>query len=198
MPNASADSCGGSIRHASFVALALAATLAGAQEPELSVTDTQGRMGRLGMIGKAERIVHKGEPYLLVRLGVQDLRSVDLPGGRVDWVRGVFLPMQVGCDAVEMQADGTRHRPLPLSLCREPVKVSAPFPVPMYLVFRYPKPGRAVITIPVTVLTPEPRVAQQRNASTTVTLSERDARQLGPQQFELQVLVTEPVRKPGR
>lgn len=176
----------------------LAATLAGAQEPELSVTDTQGRMGRLGVIGKAERIVHKGEPYLLVRLGVQDLRSVDLPGGRVDWVRGGFLPMQVACDAVEMQADGARHRPLPLSLCREPVKVSAPFPVPMYFVFRYPKPGRAVITFPVTVLPPESRVAQNRNAPTTATLADGDARRLGPQELELQVLVVDAVRKPGR
>lgn len=176
----------------------LAAPLAGAQEPELSVHDTKGRMGRLGLIGKAERIVHKGEPYLLVRLGVQDVRTVELPGGRVDSVRGGFLPMRVDCDAVEMEADGARHRPLPLSLCREPVKIPAPFPVPMYFVFRYPKPGRVVVTFPVTVLPPEARVAQHRNAPTTVTLADSDARRLGLQQFELQVLVPEPVRKTGR
>ena len=178
--------------------MALAATVAGAQDPELSAHDTGGRMGRLGLIGKAERIVHQGEPYLLVRLGAQDVRSVEYPGGRVDWVRGVFLPMRISCDAVELQADGTRHRPLPLSLCREPVKVTAPFPVPMYFVFRYPKPGRAVVTFPVTVLPPEPPVAQHRNAPATITLSDSDARRLGAHQFELQVLVPEPVRKTGR
>ncbi len=186
------------VRRASLAALALFATLAGAQQPELSVTDTKGRMGRLGLIGKAERIVHKGELYLLVRLGAQDVRTVELPGGRVDSVRGGFLPMQVACDAVVLEADGARHPPLPLSLCREPVKISAPFPVPLYFVFRYPKPGRVVVTFPITVLPPEAPVARHRNASTGPVLSDGDARRLGPQEFELQVLVDDPFRKPGR
>ena len=186
------------IRRASAAALALAAAAALAQEPELQVTDAEGRMSRLGLVGKAQRIVHKGEPYLLVRVHSQDIRLVDLPGGRTDWKQASWLPLRVACDEAALVAGGSREAPLPLSLCREPVKVAAPFAVPVFLVFRYPKPGPAAVTLPVTVLPPEAAVSTRRDGPPQSAIPESAARLLGPHELKLQVLVTDPVPQKRR
>jgi len=160
-------------------------------------------MARLGLIGKAERIVHRGEPYLLVRLSVQDVRMVDLPDGRTDWHRlkdrGLaYLPLKIACDAMTLEVDGRRQRAHELSPCREETTVPAPFSVPLFVVFRYPKAGGYRIHIPATVLPPAAPVALRRMdpPPRSVVVPRSVEALLGARELVLQVMVPTPQPKP--
>jgi hypothetical protein len=158
------------MRRASLAALCAALTLATAHAEELSVSAAGGQLARIGMVARAERIVHHGESYLLVRLTVQNTRMVDRPDGTTDTIRVGeggrmrYLPVVIACDAVTMETGGRRERKHALSLCSEPAKIAVPFETPAFLVFRYPAPGSATIRIPVTVLPPGTPVQTRRDA----------------------------------
>jgi hypothetical protein len=156
-------------------------------------TDADGGMARLGMVGTAERIVHQGEPYLLVRLRVQDVRKEEKANGAPDWVRvdsrGIaFLPVTIDCDAVTMESDGVRQRTHLLSPCSGALTVEAPFAMPVFVVFRYPKSGRGTVRIPVTVRPPAPPIATRRDAPPP-SPGRVDQTLLGPRELVMQVAV---------
>jgi hypothetical protein len=151
-----------------FVVAACAAFAETAHAQDVSILDAAGVAARLGVIGKAERIVHHDKPYLLVQLTIQNARMVDLGGGRTDWVlvgegQRSFLPLAFDCDAASLDADGKRVKALPLSVCSGTQRIDAPFAAPVFLVFPLPRPGPAKFSIPVKVSPPAPPVARRRD-----------------------------------
>jgi hypothetical protein len=157
------------MRRASLAALCLCMAAGTATAQQASTTDADGGMARLGVAAKAERIVHHGEPYLLVRLQVQDSRKVEKPGAAPDWVRvgtrgHAFLPVTIDCDAVTMESEGVRQKTHLLSPCSGALAIEAPFAMPVFVVFRYPQSGRGTVRIPVTVRPPAPPIATRRDA----------------------------------
>jgi len=157
------------MRLAELAMLGAAAFAGAANAQDLAVADADGQMAAIGMIAKAERIVHHREPYLLVRLSVQNLRSTRCTDGTyASTLVGAgavpYLPVRVACDAAALAAGGQRHEAHVLSPCREPTVVPAPFASPVFLVFRYPRPGTANVTIPVTVLPPVAPVTTRMDA----------------------------------
>ena len=154
-------------------------------------------MARLGLIGKAERIVHRGEPLVLVSIRAQDVRMVDRPDGSTDWYRMkdrglAFLPMEVACDAITLEAGGRRQQAHLLSPCSGTTRIAHPFAVPLFVVFRDPGPGGAKVTIPVTVLRPEPPIETRRNAAPQGAGPTVVQDLLGPRELVLSVLVSKP------
>lgn len=186
------------MRPASLVAaLLLSAAIAAAQAQEMQTVDADQRMARLGLIGKAERIVHRGEPYVLVSIRAQDVRVVDRPDGKTDWQRYkdrglAFLPVEVACDAITLAAGGRRQEAHLLSPCSGPTRIAHPFAVPLFVVFRDPGPGNAAVTIPVTVLAPERPIQTRRDAAPLEPVIARDM--LGARELVLNVLVSKPQR----
>lgn len=184
--------------HALVAMFAWGAAAAVAQE--LQTTDADGGLGRLGLVGRAERIVHRGEPRLLVRLAAQDVRRIDRDNGSADWVRlrdrGLaFLPMDIACDDAVLQVGDARLKPLPQSLCTESTRIAAPFPVPLFLVFPYPKPGAATLVVPAVVLEPATRIDTRRDAPAAAPHPGVNASLLGRHELRLQVLVAQPSKK---
>lgn len=158
------------LRHvvAACAAFAFAGAAPSARAQDVSVLDAAGVAARLGVVGRAERIVHHDKPYLLVHLTIQSLRMVDLGGGRTDWVQvgeghRSFMPLTFDCDAATLDAHGTRIQALPLSICTGTQRIDAPSALPLFLVFPLPKPGAAKFTIPVKVSPPPSPVARRRD-----------------------------------
>jgi hypothetical protein len=153
-------------------------------------------MAAIGMIPQAERIVHRGEPYLLVRLTVQNVRTTRRADGRYDSVRvgegaAAYLPVRIHCDAATLDAGGARQQAHALSPCDAPLVVPAPFATPVFMVFRYPRSGTAKVGIPVTVLPPSAAVATRRDTPAPPALPAAQQALLGERVFTLVVAVPE-------
>jgi hypothetical protein len=110
-------------------ALLLGSATAHAQE--LSSNDPGGEMRQFGLWGRAERIVHNGQPWLLVTLRAQQTRYRQVSRGN-----GIT-------ESVEIRE---------LSLCRDTRRIAAGGMMPMYLVFPYPEPGPVMVHLPITVV----------------------------------------------
>lgn len=142
------------LRASGLVILLAAAMPAPAQEVQVGAAGQA--MQRLGMFAAAERIVHRGERYLLVSLRTQEARLVDMGEGRTDWRRYSrratdFHPVEVACDAAILHAGGDALRALSLSPCYGTALIAAPLSAPLFVVFRDPGPGNVRVTIPVQV-----------------------------------------------
>ena len=160
------------------------------------MSEASGQMAAIGMIAKAERIVHHGEPYLLLRLTVQNVRTTRRPDGRYDSVRvgeggPAYLPVRIQCDAASLDAGGRPQVAHALSPCNAPMVVPAPFASPVFLVFRYPRPGAVKVSVPVTVLPPEAPVRTRRDAPAPPPLPASQQALLGERIFTLGVFVPE-------
>lgn len=180
--------------------MVFAACTAVANAQEIQLSDRGGAAARLGIVGKAERIVHHDKPYVLVQLTVQNIRMIDRGEGRTDWVKvgeggPAFLPVTIACDTATLEADGKRLKAHALSPCGEPLRVDAPFATPVFIVFSLPRPGPATLTIPVSVSAPAPAVAARRDAAPPATAPATAADGLiGERTIALQLLVTDAKR----
>lgn len=143
-----------------LAALWLATAAIGAGAKELSVHDAGNHLARLSLAVKAEKVVHQRKPYLLLRLQATGIRYVERPDGSFDSVsladrRLTFLPVRVDCDAIRVAGGGKTFVPDRLSLCRGETTLRVAQAMPLFVVFAWPEPGSATVTIPVTVLEPE-------------------------------------------
>ena len=179
-----------------LAALWLAAAAIGAGAKELSVHDAGNRLGRLSLAVKAEKVVHQRKPYLLLRLQATGIRYVERPDGSFDSVSlagRTFLPVRVDCDAIRVAGGGKTFNPERLSLCRGESTLRASQAMPLFVVFPYPEPGSATVTIPVTVLEPEAPVAvsirQAREAAATAARVPATEKLLGDHVLSVGLLV---------
>lgn len=141
----------------------LAVSAASATAKEFSVIDEGARLARLSLSVKAERVVDRGEYFLLVRIKATDFRHTDLPGGRADTVsleqRGLaFMRLQIDCDRITLRNNGQAYRPEPRSLCTGPIKLENSRVPPLFVAFRHPPAGSTDIVVPVTVLPVRPSI----------------------------------------
>jgi len=180
-----------------LAACLLAASVGPSHAQDISTSDTTGLGARLGVIGKAQRIVHDGKPYLLVQLTVQSARMVDRGQGRTDWVnvgegQHSFLPLEIACDEATLDANGKRLEAHALSPCNRSMRFDAPFVSPVFLVFPLPKPGPAKFTIPVKVSPPAAPIAQRRDQPSPPALSSALAALVGEHEIVLGLGVPAP------
>lgn len=145
---------------ARFLALALATLIsAPSLAADLQSTDVDYGLSRIGFQARAERVLHRGKPFLLLRLTPIPYRTIVRPNGSTDSIslegRGTpFLPVLVSCDRMVLKFKGTGHRPDSASLCRGDTTVRSYRSSPLFVAFPYPGEGGASIEIPVVVKPP--------------------------------------------
>ncbi len=149
---------------AAFVPVALAALSSSAAAKEFSVTDADNQLAKLSLFVKAERVIDRGQHYLLVKIQVADMRRVEPSGGRADTIslerNGLaFMPMQIDCDRITLRNNGKAYRPEARSLCTGPVKLDNARVPPLFVAFKHPPAGSTDIVVPVTVLPVRPSIA---------------------------------------
>lgn len=177
--------------------MALALVFAGGRisAQGLSTADPNHELARFGLGAKAERVVHRGRPYLLVTLSPTHLRmrAVTRDRGVTEFVPlndGGFLPLEIACDGMAVEVDGQRLAPDPLSPCRRNARFVSTGSRPVFAVFPWPRPGAVRVTIPVTVLeSPPPSGTAGGVASGR---SPEEQRPTGAHALVMSVLVEEP------
>jgi hypothetical protein len=152
------------MRRGRLIAAACVASAAAAGHAKnLSVEDVDRGFARLGLQVSAEKVVHRGENYLLLRIQATGVRAIDHADGRMDSVslkdRGLaFLPVTVACDRMVLQESGKPRPPAASSPCASTERLAHPQALPVFVAFRYPAPGKASIVVPVTVTNPDPPI----------------------------------------
>ena len=153
------------MRPASFIGWScFAAAALASQAKDLFVDSTENRFARLNLSVRAEKVVHRGEPLLLLRIQASDYRAIDKAIGSTDSIslkdKGLaFLPMKVSCEKAVMLNNGKTYEPHASSLCSETVKLANAQAAPLFVAFKYPGKGSASVMVPVTVMEPDPPVA---------------------------------------
>ncbi len=126
--------------------------------------DADNQLARLSLFVKAERVIDRGQHYLLVKIQAVDMRRVEPSGGRADTIalehNGLaFMPMQIDCDRITLRNNGKAYRPEARSLCTGPVKLDNARVPPLFVAFKHPPAGSTDIVVPVTVLPVRPSIA---------------------------------------
>lgn len=145
----------------------LAAAALHAEAKELSTLVADQSATRISLALKAEKVLHRGKPLLLVTIRGTPFRLVDKPGGGTDTIsltdrRIAFLPVKVDCDKVTIVAGGKLHAPDAASPCIGERTIDHASAVPIFIAFAYPAPGAATLNLPVTVMDAEAPIEVRR------------------------------------
>jgi hypothetical protein len=181
------------MRRGRLIAVAcLAFAAATGQAKNLSVEDVDRGFARLGLQVSAEKVVHRGERLLLVRIQATGVRTIDRGDGRMDSVslkdRGLaFLPVGIACGRAVLREDGKSSAPHVSSPCADAERLSHAQALPVFVAFRYPVPGKVSIVVPVTVTNPDPPIQVSLRKPAAISTPNVTSALLGDRELSVRV-----------
>lgn len=178
-----------------LVALACVATVtATGHAKDLSVEDVDRRFARLGLRVTAEKVAHRGQDYLLIRIQASGVRTIDRGDGQLTSVSlkegGLaFLPVTVACASAVLRESAKTHAPDVSSPCVDSARLAHPQALPAFVAFKYPAAGTASVVVPVSVTKPDPSVQVSLNRPGTALMQGVTAALLGDHELAARVRI---------